>query len=253
MSNNHETSAELTADDYAYKLPDHWILAQTEIPGHFQIMHDAYVSRVVDIVKDSGARAVIEIGCGDGWNCSKLAEAGLDVVGIDWSRNAIVYANMLVPNAQFYCGDLRDPEFVERFPQPFDAAIFVEVIEHIPPEHCVDALRNVSATLKKGGLLVLTTPSTNLPNTNPQHYRHFDEKTLRDLIADAGDLRIISIEGYGDMPYVTSLYRKLRWFQNRYYVIKPIVRSMLNTYRNFCLNRPLTRCAGFIVTMEKLS
>ena len=164
-----ETNTRLTSNDYGHKLPDHWILEQAEITGHFKIMHDAYVNRVVEIISNTGARTVIEVGCGDGWNCNKQVQAGLNVVGIDWSRNGSAYANMLVPGAQFYCGDIRDTEFLERFPEPFDAVVFIEVIEHIPPEDCVNALRNISASLKNGGTLVLTTPSINSPNTNPQH------------------------------------------------------------------------------------
>lgn len=190
------------------------------------------------------------MGCGDGWNCGQLAKAGLNVVGVDWSRNGIGYASMLVPSAQFYCGDLRDPEFLRRFPDPFEAAIFVEVLEHIPPEDCVEALRNISALLKKGGLLVLT--SVNLPNTNPQHYRHFDVQTLRELIAEVGDLRINAIEGYGDVAYETRMYKKMRWFQNRYYTLKPILRKFPDGYKRHCINSPLDRCAGFILRIEKL-
>jgi 2-polyprenyl-3-methyl-5-hydroxy-6-metoxy-1,4-benzoquinol methylase len=248
-----EPSTRLVADDYSYTLPDHWIMEKAEITSHFPILHEAYVSRVVGILKDTVARTVIEVGCGDGWNCHKLVQAGLNVVGIDWSRNGIAYARILVPGAQFYCGDLRDPAFLEKFPQPFDAAVFIEVIEHIPPEDCVNVLRNISATLKIGGILVLTTPSVNLPNTNPQHYRHFDEPTLRTLISEAGGLEIVSVEGYGDVPFETMMYRKLRWFQNRYYTIKPIAGKLLDGYRQYCLDRPLNRCAGFIMKIKKIS
>ena len=243
--------ANLSADDYTYRLPDHWLLDEENAADHFPIMHGAYVARVVERVKQSGARSVIEVGCGDGWNCGKLVEAGFDVVGVDWSRNGIDYAARLVPKAQFYCGDLRSPEFIAKYPHPFDAAIFVEVIEHIPPEDCVNALRNITAALKNGGTLVLTTPSTNLLNNNPQHYRHFDEETLRALIHDAGDLVINSIEGYGDVRFEAQMYRKLRWFENRYYTIKPIKKHILNQYRAYCLDRPLDRCAGFIVSIRK--
>jgi SAM-dependent methyltransferase len=247
-----ESPSFLTADDYTYRLPDHWLIPDAEnLTNHFGIVHHAYVRRVVELVKQSGAQSVIEVGCGDGWNCGKLVETGLDVVGVDWSRNGIAYANLLVPKAQFFCGDLRSPEFIARFPRPFDAAIFVEVLEHIPPNDCVDALRNISGILKKGGTLVLTTPSINQPNNNPQHYRHFDESTLRELISEVGDLKILAIEGYGDVPYETRMYRILRLFENRYYSVKPARRYILNKYKDYCLNRPLDRCSGFIIKIGK--
>ena len=66
---------ELEAEDYTYHLPDHWILEVKEAGEYFTKMHAAYVQRVVELVKESGARSVLEVGCGDGWNCGKLVGA----------------------------------------------------------------------------------------------------------------------------------------------------------------------------------
>jgi 2-polyprenyl-3-methyl-5-hydroxy-6-metoxy-1,4-benzoquinol methylase len=241
----------LTAEDYSYRLPDHWLLDHEDPLGHFPIKHEAYVHRAVQRLKELGAKTVIEVGCGDGWNCGKLVEAGFDVVGTDWSRNGIAYAQMLVPEARFFCGDLRDEAFKRQFPDKFDAALFVEVLEHIPPDDCPAALRNIAEVIKNGGGFVLTTPSVNYPNENVQHYRHFDEKTLRDLLTGAG-FTILKMEGYGDVPYENQMYRKMRWVQNRYYSIHPLRRRMLEHYKkHYTLDRPFDRCAGFIVTARK--
>ena len=242
---------ELTADAYPYELPDHWIMNPEKATNHFAIVHDAYVRRVVEIVKYKGAHSVIEVGCGDGWNCGKLVEAGMQVVGTDWSQNGIKYATMLVPGGTFYCGDIRSDEFRQQFPHQFDAAIFVEVLEHIPPADCVDALNNIADTIKSGGTLVLTTPSTNKVNNDTRHYRHFDEAVIRQLVAQTRGLVIESIEGYGDMPYVNRMYRKLRWVENRLYSIKPLRKRILDEFRHHCLHTTLDRCEGLIVTMTK--
>ena len=170
---------ELTAADYEYRLPDHWLLSEDSI---WTMMHHAYVGRVVELVRERGARRVLELGCGDGWNSGKLAEAGLDVVGVDWSANGIEHARRLVPRARFVRGDVRDPGVAAQLGGPFDAVVFIEVLEHIPPPDCPDVLRLIARQLRPGGHLVMTTPSVNYPNTNPQHYRHFDEPTLRALI-----------------------------------------------------------------------
>jgi len=246
-----ESAKEWAAEDYTYRLPDHWLLDDKNPSGYFEILHKAYVDRVVELVKDAGARTVIEVGCGDGWNCSRLVDAGLEVVGIDWSKNGTDHAARLVPKAQIYRGDVRDVGFSGRFPHPFDAVILVEVIEHIPPKDCADALRNIAATIRVGGTFVLTTPATNVPNNNPQHYRHFDEQTLKSLIEEAGGLTINSIEGYGNYPYRRAMYRRLRWFDNRYYTIKPIKRRILDQYRGNCSRTPLSTCEGFVIAMTK--
>lgn len=74
----------LTAEDYSYVLPDHWIIPEETI---WEIMRQAYARRVVELIKGSGARSVLEIGCGDGWNCDQFVEAALEkIVGVDWSR-----------------------------------------------------------------------------------------------------------------------------------------------------------------------
>lgn len=242
---------DLTAADYGYRLPDHWILHDLEPDEPFAKQHGAYVGRVVELLKRSGVRTALEVGCGDGWNCARLVEAGIEPVGIDWSPSAIAYASMLVRGGRFLCGDIRDPEFTARCPEPFDAALMIEVIEHIPPRDCVGTLRNVARVIKPGGRLVLTTPSTNLANTNEQHYRHFDEPTLRQLIEETGGLTVDSIEGYGDVPAEQRYYRWARWVDNRYYLIKPARAWLRRKYEPQRLDTPLSRCAGLIVSLTR--
>ena len=242
------TGPDETGEDY-YRLPDHWILHDQQQDGLFAQMHGAYVGRVVEVLSRSGVHTALEVGCGDGWNCARLAEAGIEAVGIDWSRNAIAYASLLVPGARFFCGDIRDPAFAAACPEPFDAGLMIEVIEHIPPRDCVAALRNVAGLIKPGGRLVLTTPSTNFPNKNNQHYRHFDEATLRQLIGEARGLTIDSIEGYGDVPAEQRYYRWARWVDNRYWLIKPARRWLQRKCAPHWLDTPLSRCAGLIVAL----
>lgn len=245
-----ELRERLSAEDYSYLLPDHWLLKDKNI---WTMMHHAYVSRVVEIVKNSGAQRVIEVGCGDGWNCGQMVEAGLDVFGVDWSRNGIDHARRMVRGATFFCGDITDEVFMRTFSEPFDAGIFVEVVEHIPPDECVRALRNILPFIKPGGVFVLTTPSVNVPNNNPQHYRHFTEAILRDLIEEVGGLSIEQIEGYGDGPYERFHYRVARLFDNRLFTIHPALAWLQRRYRSHCLHSPLDRCHGFIMTMRRVN
>lgn len=195
---------------------------------------------------------VIEVGCGDGWNVGKLVEAGCkNVVGIDWSKNGIDHAKRMVPTAQFYCGNLTDSEFMDQFPDLFDAAILVEVLEHIPPQECVQALQNMIQFIRPGGTFVLTTPSTNYPNDNPYHYRHFTEPVLQELIEEVGNLDIISLEGYGDYNALQQMWMLRRWVDNRYYCIYGLKYWLAKQFAKKCHNPPLDRCMGFIVVMRK--
>ena len=242
----------LTAADYddAYLLPDHWIMHDRDSEGMFTRLHGYYVNRVVHIIQQSGASAVLEVGCGDGWACSQMAKAGLNVTGIDWSKNAVAYASIREPQATFICGDVRD---LSIFPGRFDAIAFIEVIEHIPPEDCVAALRNIVQHLRDGGTFVLTTPSTNFINDNPQHYRHFTEAILRDIVGEVGGLEVETIEGYGDVRIEAAHWRKMRWVDNRYFQIKPLYAAFSRTFNEANTAGPtsLERCHGLIVTMRK--
>jgi hypothetical protein len=93
------------------------------------------VQRVVDIVKAStpaGARLVAVM---DG--IADACLAGFEVVG-GWASMA-----SLMPNGWFRVGpssgDIRDANSWAF--EPFDAVVFIEVIEHIPPADCVAAFR----------------------------------------------------------------------------------------------------------------
>lgn len=246
----------LTAEDYAYRLPDHFILHEKENTraSLFPMLHAYYIGRVAEIIKSYGAKTVLDAGCGDGWSSMTIAAAGLDVVGVDWSTNGIDHARRLVKNARFFRGDLTSHEFKKEFPHQFDAVSFIEVLEHIKPGECSDALRNIISPLKSGGVLVITTPSENFPNTHDNHYRHFTEQTLRQTISEAGDLRVAAIEGYGDVKAENAHYRLARFVENRYFTIKPALSYLLrrNGSDHVMRKTPFDRCHGFIATVIKL-
>lgn len=235
-----------------YLLPDHWVVPLRDNQGLWWLDHEAYVARACEIVKASGARTVFEAGCGDGGNCHKLVECGLEVVGCDWSQNAIDHARRLVPSAQFYCGDLTDTEFQRNFPALFDAVVLIEVIEHIRPDECATALANILQFLRPGGTFVLTTPSTNQARDNPQHYRHFDESIIRSVLSTVQGMEVVAVEGYGDAVFGRKYNQLMRFFDNRLYRIKPLKRWLDGIYRRNYARRTLPeRCRGLIVTAVK--
>ncbi len=237
-----------------YLLPDHWIVHESQ-PYHsaerlYRFMSEAYVARVVDLLIESGARRVLEAGCGDGWNCGRLVKANLETVGVDCNANAIDHAARLVPAGRFICGDITNPQLLEQLSPPFDAAILIEVIEHIPPDKCAQALQNLRDCLKTGGSLVVTTPSTNIDKCDPTHYRHFSEQLLRETIEETGTMRVKWIEGYGNALFERWYYRLARFFDNRFYLIKPIRSWLQRYYRKHATQSPLGRCHGLLAVVE---
>lgn len=70
------------------------------------------------LVERSGPRSrVLELGCGSGWpTAQQLADAGLDVVGVDISERMLERARDRVPSGSFVQGDMRAlPEDIGRF------------------------------------------------------------------------------------------------------------------------------------------
>jgi SAM-dependent methyltransferase len=100
---------------------------------------------------------VADIGCGQGAFAVRLADAGFDVVGID-----VVPAEEQAAGAFTYEElNLFDPGARSRFLQAhagrFDAAVLLEVIEHVhDPWETVAFVRRL---LRPGGVLLLSTPN----------------------------------------------------------------------------------------------
>lgn len=77
--------------------------------------------RTLETVPD--ARAILDIGCGDGFLMRKLKQMSgrpLELVGIDLSQAAIDLAASLLPEAMFVCGDARTADLGAL---RFDAAV----------------------------------------------------------------------------------------------------------------------------------
>ena len=74
----------------------------------------------------AGGERVLEVGCGSGHLTKRLAERGVDIVGIDANPNAReVAGSELVLHMQ--------AEHLQFDDKEFDAIISVHAIEHIPP------------------------------------------------------------------------------------------------------------------------
>jgi len=117
-------------------------------------MHD-YVLQLVQTHFPPPA-TVLDLGAWGGQLTQALIDADYLATAADISKDA--YQS----SAPFLFVDLDASEFCRSFPEPYDAVIAVEVIEHV--ESPIAFLRNVSALLKPGGIAVLTTPNMdNIP------------------------------------------------------------------------------------------
>lgn len=106
---------------------------------------------------------ILDFGCGDGRFSALLSNYG-KVTGIDISDKSIEKARILLPNCDFFVGDVCSSGILDLFDCRFDVVVSTEVVEHVLEQE--EYLKNGALFLKEGGFLILTTP-------NGKCYRHY--------------------------------------------------------------------------------
>lgn len=98
---------------------------------------------------------ILDLGCGPGNVGKQLALCGKDftVTGIDLSEEMLKIAEQNVPNATFYCQDIRTINFSE---ESFEAIILSFCIVHLSDDEMINLIEKVSKYLKKNGKLYLS-------------------------------------------------------------------------------------------------
>ncbi len=101
-------------------------------------------------------KRILEIGCSEGFGTMLLAEHAASVLGIDLDADAVAVANATVasPKLQFKVADVLTDHL-----GTFDAAVTLDVIEHIYPIHEDAFMASIVASLEPNGVLVIGTPN----------------------------------------------------------------------------------------------
>jgi SAM-dependent methyltransferase len=95
---------------------------------------------------------VLDLGCGPGLYASRLADAGLQVTGVDFSQVSIDYAHSQRPQMDYRCQNYLDLT-VEGV---FDAILLIYGdFCVLSPQQRIRLLANVHSVLKPGGFFVL--------------------------------------------------------------------------------------------------
>lgn len=130
-------------------------------------LHDQRIDAVVAVLQESGAKRVLDLGCGEGKLLRQLltAKQFAEIVGMDVSIRSLEIAHrrlrldrlpeMQRQRIRLLHGSLTYRD--ERL-QGFDAAAIVEVIEHLDPSRLA-AFERVVFEQARPGVVVLTTPN----------------------------------------------------------------------------------------------
>ncbi len=142
--------------------------------------HVARYAWAVEIAAD--AATFIDVGCGVGYGCKMLADAGGRVVGIDNSEAAIAFAKEHFGDDEMILYAVRDALTLEDIQA--DCAICFEFIEHVSDPaavlaelHCDRLLASVPNEAKF--------PFESLQNKN-YHIRHYTKEEFEALLNSAG-------------------------------------------------------------------
>lgn len=158
----------------------------------------------------AAGQRVLDVGCGEGWFAAALADAGVEVVGIDVAEEPLRRARVRRGDL-----DLRLVAAEGPWPLPdahFDVVWAGEVIEHVADT--AGWLSEVRRVLRPEGLLAISTPAHDwltrlglglLPGAFAAHFdprsdhlRFYTRSTLRALLADFRflEVRIRSAGGF---------------------------------------------------------
>jgi len=162
---------------------------------------DRYAFAADQIRERVGAGRVLDLACGVGYGSRLVADRcgpAVSVVGVDVSASAVEYASRRYggPSVGFVVGDAMtfEPD------APFDAAVSLETIEHLPdPAGFVTRLVRF---VRPGGLVVASVPTTPSVDLNPHHLHDFSEASFRALFERHG---LVEAARFGQTQPVSPL------------------------------------------------
>lgn len=134
----------------------------------------------------------IELGCGEGRLSEMIHERGLQVVGVDLSREKIAAARERCPSIEFIDKDIRDLRLPDA---SFETVVLAEVLEHLPESVGAEVLEIAGRLLRPMGRLIVSVPNEDCV-PHPNHVRLFDRRGLESILRPFGSPVLVS-----DQPF----------------------------------------------------
>jgi len=112
---------------------------------------------VLELIKKyarkGGPLKILDFGCGAGWLCQELHEAGCKVVGVDFSKAMIDIAGKNSPSEIEYV--VGDQTVLKSFASGFDAITSIMVLQFVDDAGLASIVRSVHKALKPNGIMVI--------------------------------------------------------------------------------------------------
>lgn len=185
-----------------YSLPYNWL----EKPYSIKWAHKFGLISIILKFIQSGDR-VLDVGCGDGWHSSMIAEKGAIVTGIDYSERAIGFARLINPASTFDIGSATTLPYPDK---SFDVVTCIQVLEHLDQTSVDQALAEFKRVIKDKGRIIISVPSILRP-LSKAHLRHYTIQSLRDMTKNLDG--ISTLKGHELSNAMSLNMRKL--FENR--------------------------------------
>ncbi len=151
-------------------------------------LHELRLDTVAAVLKDKGARRVVDLGCGSGKLLKRLLSEKqfTEVLGVDVSSISLEMAERRLKFDRMSERQLKRIRIVQgaltyrdRRIEGYDGAALVEVIEHLEPDRLA-ALERVLFEAAKPGVVVITTPNSEynakFEGMKPGQMRHADHR-----------------------------------------------------------------------------
>jgi 2-polyprenyl-3-methyl-5-hydroxy-6-metoxy-1,4-benzoquinol methylase len=135
-----------------------------------------------------GRKTCLEVGPGDGIGLPLIAQSVGNVYAVDWDGRLIAGNKRRleeITNIEHMCYDLNK----EDIPLAnIDAAISIDVIEHIDPDNEDNFMRSILKTLHPDAILITGTPNISAAKyasarSNAQHINLHSHQSLREMTA----------------------------------------------------------------------
>jgi SAM-dependent methyltransferase len=154
------------------------------IPGKVDSdLYNEHISRYLFAKQFIKEKKVLDLGCGTGYGSNVMAKVARKVVGVDISKEAIIYANehFNTRKVSFHSEDCARLGLADK---SFDVVVSFEVIEHIKDYTAL--IKEAKRVLTNNGIFILSTPNKKMTEehgeTNPYHIHEFYYDELEHLL-----------------------------------------------------------------------